>query len=149
MLKSSFSEKATKLLKKIPLVLVFKDICFFKTGSRLFQILWPSHYVLTLFSTQFTSLTLPTTWNLFLAWPFMTFSVTFFSFQALNATYIQAQCSWMFYLILFAVHINKSDLQWNTTLKDVVGPVCSWGVLSDFAKTRFENLYFFFLQNKC
>ena len=49
-LKSSLSEKATKLWKNLPLVmtLLSKNSCFVKTGRRLFQILWPSHSVLTL-----------------------------------------------------------------------------------------------------
>ena len=45
-LKSSLSEKATKVLKKFTLVLTL--LSFVKTGGRFFQILWPSHNVLTL-----------------------------------------------------------------------------------------------------
>ena len=49
-LKSSFSEKATKVWKNLPLVLTLlsKNNCFVKTGRRFFQILWPSHNVWTL-----------------------------------------------------------------------------------------------------
>ena len=49
-LKSSFSENATKLWKNLPLVLTLlsKNSCFVKTGGRFFPILWPSHNVLTL-----------------------------------------------------------------------------------------------------
>ena len=48
--KSSFSEKAIKVWKNLPLVLTLlsKNSCFVKTGGRFFQILWPSHNVLTL-----------------------------------------------------------------------------------------------------
>jgi hypothetical protein len=47
---SSFSKKATKICKNLPLVLtlLIKNSCFIKTGGRFFQILWPSHNVLTL-----------------------------------------------------------------------------------------------------
>ena len=43
MLKSSFSEKPTKIWKNLPLVLMLlsKHNCFVKTGGRFFQILWP------------------------------------------------------------------------------------------------------------
>ena len=113
-LKCSFSEKATKIWKILPLVLTLlsKNIYFVKTGGRLFQILWPSHNVLTLFPTQFTSLTLPTTWNLFLAWPFMTFSVTFFSFQALNATYMHSvlECFISFYLQYISIGVIYNEI---------------------------------------
>jgi hypothetical protein len=49
-LKVSFSEKATKLRKKFPLVLTLpsKNNCFVKTSGRFFPILWHSHNVLTL-----------------------------------------------------------------------------------------------------
>ena len=49
-LKYSFSEKATKTWKNLPLVLTLqsKNSCFVKTGGRFFQILWPSHNVSTL-----------------------------------------------------------------------------------------------------
>ena len=51
-LKSCFSEKATKIWKKFPLVqmLLSKNSCscFVKTGGRFFQLLWPSHNVPTL-----------------------------------------------------------------------------------------------------
>ena len=53
LLKSSFSEKATKIRKNLPLVLTLlssKNNCFVKTSGRFFQILWPSHNVLTLSS---------------------------------------------------------------------------------------------------
>ena len=48
--KFSFPEKATKIWRKIPLVLTLlsKNSCFVKTGERFFQILWPSQNVLTL-----------------------------------------------------------------------------------------------------
>ena len=48
--KFSFSEKATKNWKNLPFVLTLlsKNSCFVKTGGRFFQILWPSHNVLTL-----------------------------------------------------------------------------------------------------
>ena len=51
--KSSFSEKATKFSKKLPLVftLLSKNSCFVRIGGRCFQILWPywsSHNILTL-----------------------------------------------------------------------------------------------------
>ena len=50
LLKSSFSEKVTKIWKNLPLVLMLlsKNNCFVKTGGRCFQILWPSHNVGTL-----------------------------------------------------------------------------------------------------
>ena len=50
MLKFRFSEKATKIWKNLPLVLTLlsKNSCFVKTGGRFFQILWPSHNILTL-----------------------------------------------------------------------------------------------------
>jgi hypothetical protein len=43
-LKFSFSEKATKIRKNLPLVLkpLSRNSCFVKTGGRFFQILWPS-----------------------------------------------------------------------------------------------------------
>ena len=49
LLKSSFSEKATKIRKNLPLVLTLlsKNSCFVKSGGRFFQILWPSHNVST------------------------------------------------------------------------------------------------------
>ena len=49
-LKFSFSEKATKIWKNLPLVLTLlsKNNCFVKTGGRFFQILWPSHNIWTL-----------------------------------------------------------------------------------------------------
>ena len=49
-LQSSFSEKATKLRKNLPLVLMLlsKNSCFVKSGGRLVQILWPSNNFLTL-----------------------------------------------------------------------------------------------------
>ena len=48
--KFSFSEKATKNWKNLPFVLTLlsKNSCFVKTGGIFFQILWPSHNVLTL-----------------------------------------------------------------------------------------------------
>ena len=49
-LKSSFSEKSTKIWKNLPLVLTVlsKNSCSVKKGGWFFQILWPSHNVLTL-----------------------------------------------------------------------------------------------------
>ena len=53
-LKSSFSEKATKIWKNLPLVLTLlsKNSCVVKTSGIFFQILWPSHNISTL--TQFS-----------------------------------------------------------------------------------------------
>ena len=50
LVKFSFSEKATKIWKNLPLVLTLlsKNSCFVKTSGRFFPILWPSHNVLTL-----------------------------------------------------------------------------------------------------
>ena len=50
MMKSSFSEKATKVWKNLPLVLTLlsENNCFVKTSRRFFQNLWPSHNVWTL-----------------------------------------------------------------------------------------------------
>ena len=49
-LKFSFSEKATKIWKNLPLVLTLlsKNNCFVKTGWRSFQILWLPHNIWTL-----------------------------------------------------------------------------------------------------
>ena len=63
-IKSSFSEKATKIWKNLPLVLTLmsKNNFFVKTGGRFFQILWPSHNVWTL-SDQFSKKA-KSNWNL-------------------------------------------------------------------------------------
>ena len=52
LLKFSFSEKAQKIWKNLPLVLTLlsKSNCFVKTGGRFFQILWPSHNIWTLYT---------------------------------------------------------------------------------------------------
>ena len=57
-LKFSFSEKATKIRKTLPLVLklLSRNSCFVKTGGRFFQILWPSHNVLTVLKREETLL---------------------------------------------------------------------------------------------
>ena len=58
MIKFSFSEKATKTWKNLPFVLTLlsKTSCFVKKGGRsFFQILWPSHNVLTLTTAIFFS----------------------------------------------------------------------------------------------
>ena len=57
-LKFSFSEKATKIRKNLPLVLklLSRNSCFVKTGGRFFQILWPSHNVLTVLKREETLL---------------------------------------------------------------------------------------------
>ena len=49
-LKFSFSEKATKIWKNLPIVLTLlsNNSCFVKKGGRFFQILQPSHNLLTL-----------------------------------------------------------------------------------------------------
>ena len=54
-LKFSFSEKATKIWKNLPLVLTLlsKNSCCVKTRGRFFQILWPSHNVSTLKKVKF------------------------------------------------------------------------------------------------
>ena len=54
LLKFSFSEKAIKLLKNLPLVLTLlsKTMFFFKTGGRFFHILWPFHNIWTLIKEE-------------------------------------------------------------------------------------------------
>ena len=55
-IKFSFSEKATKIWKNLPLVLTLlsKNNCFVKTSGRSFQIFRPSHNVWTLNFSNFT-----------------------------------------------------------------------------------------------
>ena len=62
-IKFSFSEKATKIWKNLPLVLTLlsKNNYFVKTSGRFFQILWPSHNVLTL--TEVTNVITLIGWN--------------------------------------------------------------------------------------
>ena len=57
LVKFSFSEKAIKIWKNIPLVLrlLSKNNCFAKTGGRFFQILWPSHNIWTVYTSGFGS----------------------------------------------------------------------------------------------